>query len=74
MVELGVMALSFNGDGCPNVEFRPKFPELIGLEIASSCNLSCIHCPPHLKEFKDKVRKFGIMDMELFHKLSEEIP
>jgi len=50
-----------------------EFPELIGLEIASSCNLSCIHCPPHLKEFKDKVRKFGIMDMELFHKLMDEI-
>ena len=50
-----------------------EFPELISLEIASSCNLSCIHCPPHLKEFKDEVRKFGIMDVELFYKMMDEI-
>lgn len=50
-----------------------KFPELISLEIASSCNLSCIHCPPHLKEFKDEVRKFGIMDIDLFNRLMDEI-
>ena len=50
-----------------------EFPELISLEIASSCNLSCIHCPPHMKKFKDEVRKFGIMKMELFEKLMDEI-
>jgi radical SAM protein with 4Fe4S-binding SPASM domain len=50
-----------------------EFPELISLEIASSCNLSCIHCPPHLKEFKDDVRKFGIMETELFNRLMDEI-
>ena len=50
-----------------------NFPELIILEIASSCNLSCIHCPPHMREFKDKVRKFGLMEMELFYKLMDEI-
>jgi radical SAM protein with 4Fe4S-binding SPASM domain len=50
-----------------------EFPELISLEIASACNLSCIHCPPHMKEFKNKVRKFGIMDMNLFYKLMDEI-
>lgn len=50
-----------------------EFPELISLEVASSCNLSCIHCPPYLKEFKDEVRKFGIMDFELFNKLMDEI-
>jgi pyruvate-formate lyase-activating enzyme len=50
-----------------------EFPELISLEIASICNLSCIHCPPHLKEFKNEVRKFGIMDIHLFKKLMDEI-
>lgn len=50
-----------------------EFPELISLEIASSCNLSCIHCPPHLKEFKDEVRKFGIMEIDLFNRLMDEI-
>ena len=50
-----------------------NFPELISLEIASSCNLSCVHCPPHLKEFRNEVRKFGIMEMELFNKLMNEI-
>ncbi len=58
-------------DRLPNPDM--EFPELIALEIASSCNLSCIHCPPHLKEFKNQVRKFGIMDMDLFYKLMDEI-
>ncbi len=49
------------------------FPELISLEIASSCNLSCIHCPPHLKAFKNSVRKFGIMELDLFERLMTEI-
>ncbi|MBK7105723.1 MAG: SPASM domain-containing protein [Ignavibacteriae bacterium] len=50
-----------------------EFPELISLEIASSCNLSCIHCAPHLKKFKDEVRKFGILEIELFNQLMDEI-
>jgi MoaA/NifB/PqqE/SkfB family radical SAM enzyme len=50
-----------------------EFPELISLEIASSCNLSCVHCPPHLKEFKNEVRKFGVMDIDLLSKLMDEI-
>lgn len=50
-----------------------EFPDLISLEIASACNLSCVHCPPHMKEFKNQVRKFGLMDMELFYKLMDEI-
>ena len=50
-----------------------EFPDLISLEIASACNLSCIHCPPHMKEFKNQVRKFGLMEMELFYKLMDEI-
>jgi len=49
------------------------FPMLISLEIASSCNLSCVHCPPHLREYKDEVRKFGIMDIQLFEKCMDEI-
>ena len=50
-----------------------EFPELINLEIASSCNLSCVHCPPHMKKFKNEVRKFGIMELELFEKTMDEI-
>ncbi len=50
-----------------------QFPELINIETASACNLSCIHCPPHMKEFRNKVRKFGIMKIELFDKLMDEI-
>lgn len=50
-----------------------EFPELISLELASSCNLSCIHCPPHMEKFKAKVRKFGIMNIELFGRLMDEI-
>jgi len=50
-----------------------EFPQLINIETVSSCNLSCVHCPPHMKEFKDEVRKFGIMSMDLFEKLMNEI-
>jgi len=49
------------------------FPQLINLEVASLCNLSCVHCPPHMKEFKNDVRKFGLMDITLFEKLMNEI-
>lgn len=58
-------------DKIPTIDMN--FPELISLEIASSCNLSCVHCPPHLREYKDEVRKFGIMDMQLFEKCMDEI-
>ncbi len=50
-----------------------EFPQLINIETVSSCNLACVHCPPHMKEFKNEVRKFGIMSMELFGKLMNEI-
>ncbi len=50
-----------------------EFPELINLETVSSCNLSCVHCPPHMKKFKNEVRKFGIMNLDLFEKLMREI-
>ncbi len=49
------------------------FPELINIETVSSCNLSCVHCPPHMKKFKTEVRKFGIMELNLFYKLMNEI-
>ena len=50
-----------------------QFPELINVEVVSSCNLSCVHCPPHMKEFRNEVRKFGIMNIDLFEKIMDEI-
>lgn len=50
-----------------------KFPELISLETASACNLHCVHCPPHMLEYKHEVRKFGILNIDLFYKLMDEI-
>ncbi len=50
-----------------------QFPELINVEIVSSCNLSCVHCPPHMKEFRNDVRKFGIIKIGLFEKIMNEI-
>ncbi len=49
------------------------FPELINLETASACNLSCVHCPPHMKKFRHMTRKFGIMEIRLFERLMDEI-
>ena len=50
-----------------------NFPQLVSIEIVSACNLSCIHCPPHMPEYKDKVRKFGIMKMNQIESLMDEI-
>jgi radical SAM protein with 4Fe4S-binding SPASM domain len=50
-----------------------KFPRSISIEIASICNLSCIHCPPHNEKFKDRQRKFGVINLGLFYKLMDEI-
>ena len=55
----------------PVVDYN--FPNSISLEIASICNLSCTHCPPHNNEYKAQTRKFGIMDMPLFYNLMDEI-
>lgn len=49
------------------------FPELISLEVSSICNLSCIHCPPHIKEFIEATRKHTHMDYDLFNRMMDEI-
>jgi radical SAM protein with 4Fe4S-binding SPASM domain len=49
------------------------FPDMISIEIASICNLSCIHCPPHNEFYKNRQRKYGVIKMELFEKLMDEI-
>jgi radical SAM protein with 4Fe4S-binding SPASM domain len=49
------------------------FPNLISLEVASICNLSCIHCPSHNPAFKSQWRKYGVMDYQLFVRLMDEI-
>ena len=46
------------------------FPELVGIEICSSCNLSCVHCPPQTESDSPK---HGMMDFELFLKIMDEI-
>lgn len=50
-----------------------KFPALISLETVSACNLRCVHCPPHLLEYKNEIRKFGVMNIGLFYNLMNEI-
>lgn len=54
-------------------KFDLKFPVLLNLEIVSSCNLRCIHCPSHSPNRTTKPRKFGIMDPVLFAKAMDEI-
>jgi len=50
-----------------------EFPELISLEVSSFCNLSCIHCPPQMKEYSGGRRKHNNIDIELFYKMMDEI-
>lgn len=53
----------------PNIQF----PELISIELSSICNLSCCHCPPHMKEYKSQTRKHSHINVELFSRLMDEI-
>ncbi|PKL84748.1 MAG: hypothetical protein CVV22_11205 [Ignavibacteriae bacterium HGW-Ignavibacteriae-1] len=46
------------------------FPELIGIEISSICNLSCVHCPPQTESSSPK---HSMMDYDLFLKIIDEI-
>jgi radical SAM protein with 4Fe4S-binding SPASM domain len=55
----------------PKVDF--EFPNLISIEIASTCDLSCRHCPSHSKEVLGEKRKFGFINMDLFDKAMDEI-
>ncbi|RMD51566.1 MAG: radical SAM protein [Ignavibacteria bacterium] len=72
--ELG-KELLFNVKKLTGKIHRPdmEFPELISLETASVCNLRCIHCPPQSKELRDQGRPLGLMDINLFMKLMDEI-
>lgn len=49
------------------------FSELVSLEVSSICNLSCIHCPPQLKNYKDERRKHTHINYELFCRMMDEI-
>lgn len=50
-----------------------EFPELISIELSSICNLTCIHCPPQLKQFKEGRRKHSHISFDLFTKVMDEI-
>lgn len=50
----------------------PAFPQLISLEVASICNLSCVHCPPQQKGRNDQTRTLGLMDIGLFERLMDQ--
>lgn len=50
-----------------------NFPNSISIEISSICNLSCSHCPPHNFKYKNNHRKYGVIDIELFNRLMDEI-
>jgi len=49
------------------------YPELISIEVSSICNMSCSHCPPHLKEFSQQTRKHNYIDYVLFESLMNDI-
>jgi len=50
------------------------FPKLINIEIASICNLRCIHCPSHSINSDVTVRRtFGIMSFIVFNNIMNEI-
>lgn len=60
-----------------NIGFRTDvdygFPNLISMELASRCNLSCIHCPSHSGGSERPPREFGFLDSSLFECLMDEI-
>lgn len=52
-----------------NNKYIYKFPEVIRIEPAATCNLSCIHCPTG--SYGNPVK--GVMSKELFLKIKDEI-
>lgn len=50
-----------------------NFPTSVHLEISSLCNLSCIHCPSHLPQYKEWGKTHGIMQLGLFNRAMDEI-
>lgn len=50
-----------------------EFPELVNIETASVCNLTCRHCPSHATGQSEKPRKFGVMPFERFNKIMDEV-
>ncbi|NDV26700.1 radical SAM/SPASM domain-containing protein [Desulfovibrio sp. JC010] len=53
----------------------PFFPRLIHIEPTNICNLRCVHCHHHLNENgkPSYKRKQGIMDMDLYRSILDEI-
>ena len=49
------------------------YPKLISIEVSSICNMSCAHCPPHMKEFSNQTRIHSHMDYNLFNQLMNDI-
>jgi radical SAM protein with 4Fe4S-binding SPASM domain len=50
----------------------PYFPQLIQVEPTNACNLRCVHCHHHEGNAPSKVRRFGMMNPEVFEKVAAE--
>ena len=50
---------------------RPRFPRALQIQTNSRCNAACLFCG--YTEIKDEL-PHGVMDMELFRKIVDEIP
>lgn len=50
-----------------------SYPQLISIEVSSICNLSCSHCPPHMKKYSDQTRTHKHIDYDLFNRVMDEI-
>jgi radical SAM protein with 4Fe4S-binding SPASM domain len=64
--------LRYRRDGSPKVDL--EFPMLINIEVASVCNLRCIHCPSHkAMPGVESPRKLGVMSIDMFEKIMDEV-
>jgi MoaA/NifB/PqqE/SkfB family radical SAM enzyme len=56
-------------------EETPFFPSHIHIEPTNACNLRCIHCHHHSGSRNSGIftRKFGVMKMEIYRKVVDEI-
>lgn len=56
----------------PKAQIIKEYPLLIDIELSSICNLKCPMCYTITDKFKSCV-KTGLMDMDLFHKIVDEV-
>ncbi len=58
------------GNSKDKLHLLPAFPRYLDIELTNRCNFRCLMCPTGIESF---VRRKGVMDEAVFHKILEQI-